>query len=825
MLRSGLLSRDRSYCHLSAASVKHRNYLNVVKIGLRVFWLVWLATAAAFGQSASITAASATYATGGGAVTFTATISYASQPTALGFTVELPAGWSYAGGANEPSIKPRSGATGTLEWVFPSGFGTGSSAFTFSANYSAGLSGSQTITASALYRTPLSNLNITPVVLSSASAGTTPIFLAPPVSQGVTAGGNVSFSVAATGTPAPTLVWQLSMDGGNVWGNVTNSGVYAGATAATLTITGATVGMNGYRYRALATNSVQSNVASAAASLTVNKAALTAKADDQMRVYGTSNPALTISYTGFVNGETTSVLSALPTAATTATISSLPGTYPITISGGSVANYMLTLQSGTLTITPRDYSGVYFGTFAGGGHWALYVRANSTATYIAYLPSRHSAIIASLTVNIDGTFTVTGTEIKPLASAVTGLSLATPESPQPKTSLAAGDFALTGSIGFDGALTGALTGLGETLTGTLESANGPAQNTAGLYTATALGTATGSTYTIVGASGQAFVVTANSSAVDGATGTVNTSGQLTATTSNNAQLTLTINAAALTLNASITPAGSSTPVIFAGVPDTVIPNGYLSNLSVRAVMTSGQTLIVGFVVDGGAKPMLVRAAGPALNHYGLTGVVDPRLALYNGGTLVTQNDNWDASLSPAFYTLGAFAFDSASKDAALQQSISGPHTAQATATGAGAILVEAYDAGPNDTRKLTNLSARFQVGTGDNILIAGFVVAGTGTRQVLIRAVGPTLAGYGVPGTLVDPQFTVFDGGTSLASNNDWSSSLAPTFDTLGAFQLTPNSKDAAIVVTLQAGKTYTVQVSGVGGTTGEALVEIYLVP
>ena len=253
---------------------------------------------------------------------------------------------------------------------------------------------------------------------------------------------------------------------------------------------------------------------------------------------------------------------------------------------------------------------------------------------------------------------------------------------------------------------------------------------------------------------------------------------------------------------------------------------YLSNLSVRAAITPSQTLIVGFVVDGGAKPILVRAAGPALNHYISQGVTDPRLTLFNSASAaVASNDDWNSSLAPTFATLGAFAFDAASKDAALLQSIIGPDTAQATTTDSGIMLVEAYDAGPSDGRKLTNLSARFPVGTGDNILIAGFVLAGTGTKQVLVRAVGPTLAGYGVTSPLADPQLTVFDGATSVANNDNWSSALVAIFDTVGAFHLLDTSKDAALVVTLLAGKAYTVQVSGVNNTTGEALVEIYTLP
>jgi plastocyanin len=255
-------------------------------------------------------------------------------------------------------------------------------------------------------------------------------------------------------------------------------------------------------------------------------------------------------------------------------------------------------------------------------------------------------------------------------------------------------------------------------------------------------------------------------------------------------------------------------------------SSYLANLSVRVAMATGQTLIVGFVVDGGAKPILVRAAGPVLNQYGLTGVVDPQLKLFTGGgTQVAANDNWDAALATTFATLGAFPFDTGSKDSAFQQTISGPHSAQATATGPGALLVEAYDVGPYDSRKLVNLSTRFQVGTGDNILIVGFVVAGTGVKQLLIRAVGPTLASYGVPGTLVDPQLSVFNGSTLIASNDDWASPLSATFTTLGAFALNAGSKDAALLVTLQAGKAYSVQVSGVGGGTGEALAEIYVLP
>jgi hypothetical protein len=72
----------------------------------------------------------------------------------------------------------------------------------------------------------------------------------------------------------------------------------------------------------------------------------------------------------------------------------------------------------------------------------------------------------------------------------------------------------------------------------------------------------------------------------------------------------------------------------------------------------------------------------------------------------------------------------------------------------------------------------------------------------------------------------IYDGkGAIIAANDDWSSSLSPTFTQLAAFPLVTGSKDAALVVTLNAGVSYTVQVSGINGVTGEALVEVYEVP
>ncbi|MBL9198954.1 MAG: hypothetical protein JNL39_00550, partial [Opitutaceae bacterium] len=243
------------------------------------------------------------------------------------------------------------------------------------------------------------------------------------------------------------------------------------------------------------------------------------------------------------------------------------------------------------------------------------------------------------------------------------------------------------------------------------------------------------------------------------------------------------------------------------------PSARLSNLSVRTAMAPNQLLIVGVVVSGGgSRNILVRAGGPALAAFGLPNAMpDPRLELYNGTTSVFANDDWPANLAPTFVSVGAFAFPAGSKDAAFVQGIDGARTIQArdTGTGAGVVLVEAYDIGEGNTPRMINVSARNRVGTGDDILIAGFNVAGTGTKQLLVRAVGPTLADFGVTGTLADPILEIYSGTTKIAENDNWAASLAPTFTAVGAFQLTAGSRDAALVTSLAPGS-YTVQVRGV---------------
>lgn len=279
-------------------------------------------------------------------------------------------------------------------------------------------------------------------------------------------------------------------------------------------------------------------------------------------------------------------------------------------------------------------------------------------------------------------------------------------------------------------------------------------------------------------------------------------------------------------------------------PDVVAANGdgRLVNLATRgAVGTGGAQLIAGFVTTGGAMRLLVRAAGPSLVPFGVGGALaDPQLALVPAGasTVVAANNDWDVvalpSVATAFAQAGAFPFPLASKDAAFV--FTSPPTAggyTATVSGVGGLtgvgLVEVYElplvhVGP-DRPRLINVATRGEV-TPAAPLVAGFVLGGTQPCRVLIRAAGPALAALNVAPSLTDPGLALYRGATWLAQNDDWSlgrspAAVASTAARAGAFAFAADSLDAALLVTLEPGA-YTAVVTGVGGATGLALVEVY---
>ena len=129
--------------------------------------------------------------------------------------------------------------------------------------------------------------------------------------------------------------------------------------------------------------------------------------------------------------------------------------------------------------------------------------------------------------------------------------------------------------------------------------------------------------------------------------------------------------------------------------------------------------------------------------------------------------------------------------------------------------------------RLVNISTRAQVGTGADIMIAGFVISGSGSEELLVRGDGPALSQFGVTGVLAQPSISVVNGsGAAIASDTGWgadsdASQVASVSSQVGASPLAPGSADSALIVPLPSGA-YTIQVSGAGGTSGVALAELY---
>ena len=272
--------------------------------------------------------------------------------------------------------------------------------------------------------------------------------------------------------------------------------------------------------------------------------------------------------------------------------------------------------------------------------------------------------------------------------------------------------------------------------------------------------------------------------------------------------------------------------------------GRLVNISCRAAVgTGGNILIVGFVVGGqgtsGPETLLARASGPALVPFGVAGTLpDPQLQLFSGTMLLGTNEGWGGSpdIVAAGAAVGAFPWsDTSSHDSALLKSLpAGAYTANVSGQNGdtGVALAEVYDDTPAGTYtpsspRIVNISARVQVGTGANVLIAGFAIGGSTSKTVLIRASGPALIPFGVTGTLPDPMLQLHSGSALIASNDAWGgdSQIAAAAASVGGFGWNfTTSNDSAILVTLPPGA-YTAEVSGASGDTGIALVEVYEVP
>lgn len=278
----------------------------------------------------------------------------------------------------------------------------------------------------------------------------------------------------------------------------------------------------------------------------------------------------------------------------------------------------------------------------------------------------------------------------------------------------------------------------------------------------------------------------------------------------------------------------------------------IANLSARGVISSGENaLIVGFVVSGtNSKTLLIHGCGLSFaRNAGLDGeVARPYLALFHhvDGVphQVAANDDWQQNreqVETLGRQLGASPLTSSSDpargDAALvlrlepgmYSVVATPSSVSANREGIG--LVELYDAAPfDDTARLSNLSARGLLGSGSRQMIVGLVTHGSGSRRVMIRSVGPTLAQLGVTNPVQNPSLRLYRhvdaSPIPVGSNAEWSDSaqceqVFALTAALGAFALPRGSADAVVLQRLEPGM-YTAISTAEAAVERVVLTEIY---
>jgi hypothetical protein len=243
------------------------------------------------------------------------------------------------------------------------------------------------------------------------------------------------------------------------------------------------------------------------------------------------------------------------------------------------------------------------------------------------------------------------------------------------------------------------------------------------------------------------------------------------------------------------------------------------------VETGDNALIGGFIVSGTqSKRVILRAIGPSLPVSDK--LADPTLELRGASGLIRSNDNWrvggqeteimNTGIPPSSDQESAIVETLAANNAGYTAIVRG------ASNGTGVGLVEAYDLDQSVDSKLANISTRGLVQTGQNVLIAGTIVLGPASQRVIVRGMGPSL---GLAGNLANPMLELRDqNGTVLRSNDDWRIGGQET-EIMNTGIPPGNDLESALVETLPAsGASYTAILSGVGGTSGIGLVEIYAI-
>jgi hypothetical protein len=230
------------------------------------------------------------------------------------------------------------------------------------------------------------------------------------------------------------------------------------------------------------------------------------------------------------------------------------------------------------------------------------------------------------------------------------------------------------------------------------------------------------------------------------------------------------------------------------------------------------------------KRVIIRAIGPSLNGFVPGALQNPTLELFQGPTLLMNNDDWQTSQQQAEISASGLAPTNSFESAIIWTLTPGQNytaVVRGTDNSTGIGLVEAYDLDQAAASKLGNISTRGFVDVGDNVMIAGLIAGpSNGTNlKVLVRALGPTLTDFGVPGALVDPTLELVNSsGTVIRANNDWQDDSQQSAEIQAAGLAPTHMKEAALVETVPPGQ-YTAVVRGSDSGTGVGLVEAYNIP
>jgi len=274
----------------------------------------------------------------------------------------------------------------------------------------------------------------------------------------------------------------------------------------------------------------------------------------------------------------------------------------------------------------------------------------------------------------------------------------------------------------------------------------------------------------------------------------------------------------------MTPAASPTPT------PSATPAAQTVNLSTRMRVQTGDNVgIGGFIISGTApKHVLVRAIGPSLTQFGVPNALpDPVLELHGpGGFITITNNNWRDDPTQEALILATGLAPSNNLESAIDANLDpGAYTAvvRGNNNSAGVALIEVFDLNQAVPSKLANISTRAFVSTGDDIVIAGFILGNhSGDDRIVVRGIGPSLTAFGVPDALANPTLEVRDSnGAVVIANNDWQDNPAQAAE-LNAAGLAPtNPLESAIAATLAPGA-YTALLAGLNNAPGNGVVEVY---